>query len=91
MPDALGRKEFKIKPPGDSNSVQDVLDEVYSVLFRRGYAITQGNWGGQALLVLCRQPEPGTLEPVAHVAQIIPGKGIDWRAVGGAKPEVSIQ
>ena len=91
MPDDFGRKQLKITPPGDSNRIEDVLDELYEVLYRRGYAITQGNYGGQALLVLCRQPEPGKLEPVAQVAQIVPGKGIDWRAVGGDKPEVSIQ
>lgn len=94
MPDGLGRKVLKITPPGDSNRIEDVLDEVYEVLYRRGYAICQGNYNGQALIVLCRQPEPGRLEPVAQIAQIMPqgpNKGVDWRAVGGDKPKVTVQ
>lgn len=94
MPDEFGRKVFKVMGHCESNTVQDVLDELYEVLLRRGYAITQGNYNGQALIVLCRQPEPGKLEPVAQIAQILPqgkNKGVDWRAVGGDKPEVMVQ
>lgn len=96
MPD-LPRKELKIIPPGDSNTVQDVLDEIYEVLYRRGYAITQGRWGQHTLIVLSELREGGRrLAPVAQIAQIIPdhgqlaAKGIDWRKVDGdkAKPEI---
>lgn len=94
MPDEFGRRQLKITPPGDSNRIEDVLDELYEVLLRRGYAITQGNQNGQSLIVLCRQPEPGRLEPVAQIAQMIPqgrNKGVDWRAVGADAPKVSVQ
>lgn len=94
MPDDYGRKVFKVSPPGDSNRIEDVLDELYEVLYRRGYAITQGNHNGHVLIVLCRQLEPGKLEPVAQIAQMIPqgaNKGVDWRPVGGIKPDVTVQ
>ena len=94
MPDEQGRKVFKVMPPGDGNSIQDVLDELYSVLYRRGYAIAQGRYGAQSVVVLCEVREEGRrLIPVAQIAQMIPdygqraAKGIDWRKVGSDKPE----
>ena len=95
MPDGYGdrgqltRRNVKIGAP--TNNVQDVLDELYEVLLRRGYALCQGNYGGHMLIVLCRHPEQARLEPVAQLAQIIPGVGIDWRAVGSTKPEATPQ
>jgi hypothetical protein len=81
----LTRRNVKIGEP--TNNPQDVLDELYEVLLRRGYAICQGNYHGHMMIVLCRHHEQKKLEPVAQVAQIIPGEGIDWRPVGSARPE----
>lgn len=86
----LTYRALKVDPPGESNSMQDCLDEIYEVLYRRGYALAQGSYGVQTMFVLCKQHEPGKFEAVAQVAQIVPdygqrtAAGIDWRPVRGS-------
>ena len=92
MPDAKGRPVFKVTPPPHPGSLDDCLDEIYAALVRHGYALTQGTYRGQTMIVLSAQPEgPGTMRllPGAQIASMIPGPltdpryGIIMRRVGG--------
>ncbi len=78
-----------------SRRMKKALDEMQYLLERHGYALRRGNHFGRRFLCLC--DIRNGVKPVAEIGQIIPDRdnpsvnGIDWRAVGGAKPEVSIQ
>lgn len=71
---------------------EDVLDGIYTLLYSTGYALTEGDYQGRKIFVMSKVRGDGVLEPVCQLAQIVPDKGVDWRAADGfslaAKPLV---
>ena len=89
MPDEKGRKVLKVSPRGDPNTVNNLIDEIYEVFYRRGYCICDGIKEGHRLKwVLCKMEDKGKhLKPLYQVGQIVPdygqpNAGVDIREVG---------
>jgi len=94
------RKNVKVMPLGDI-SVDDVIDQIYEVLHQSGYALMQGDYMGQKMMVLCKMHEDFgyafRMEPRAQIARIVPkyvdGQrepvGVEMRRIGGEPPRVA--
>ncbi len=91
------RTNVKVMPIGDP-SVDDVIDQLYEVLHQAGYALMQGDFHGQKMMVLCKMHEDVglsfKLEPRAQIARIVPNYvkgqrepvGVEMRRVGASEP-----
>ncbi len=89
------RTNVSVMPIGDPN-VDDVIDQLYEVLHQAGYALMQGNYCGQAMVVLCKMQQAFGhkfgFEPRAQIIHIVPKyladqpspRGVEMRRVSGA-------
>lgn len=91
------RTNVKVMPLGDP-SVDDVIDQIYEVLHQAGYALRQGDYFGQKMMVLCRMHEDGwrkfKFEPRAQITSIVPEYikdqqepvGVEMRRISAVEP-----